>query len=31
MTRAIVELHGGTIDVRSSDAAGTLFTVRLPR
>lgn len=27
----IVDAHGGTIDVRSSTAAGTLFTVRLPR
>lgn len=27
----IVSAHGGFIGVRSSDAAGTLFTVRLPR
>ena len=27
----IVSAHGGTIDVRSSEAGGTLFTVRLPR
>ena len=27
----IIAAHGGSIDVRSSDAAGTLFTVRLPR
>ena len=27
----IVTAHGGTIDVRSSPEAGTLFTVRLPR
>lgn len=27
----IVTAHGGTIDVTSSDGAGTLFTVRLPR
>ena len=27
----IVSAHGGTIDVRSSAEAGTLFTVRLPR
>ena len=27
----IVAAHGGTIDVRSSAEAGTLFTVRLPR
>jgi signal transduction histidine kinase len=27
----IVDSHGGTIDVRSSAEAGTLFTIRLPR
>ncbi len=27
----IATAHGGTIDVRSSDEAGTLFTVRIPR
>lgn len=27
----IIAAHGGSIDVRSSDEAGTLFTVRLPR
>ncbi|MGI9042689.1 MAG: ATP-binding protein [Gemmatimonadaceae bacterium] len=27
----IVTAHGGTIEVRSSDEAGTLFTVRIPR
>ena len=27
----IVNAHGGTIDVDSSDTAGTFFTVRLPR
>ncbi len=27
----IVTAHGGSIDVRSSEAAGTLFSVRLPR
>ena len=27
----IVTAHGGTIDVNSSDEAGTFFTVRLPR
>ena len=27
----IVSAHGGSIDVRSSAAAGTLFTIRLPR
>ena len=27
----IVSAHNGTIDVRSSAEAGTLFTIRLPR
>ena len=27
----IVTAHGGTIDVRSSEEAGTLFSIRLPR
>ena len=27
----IVSAHGGTVDVRSSPEAGTLFTIRLPR
>ena len=27
----IVTAHGGSIDVNSSDAGGTFFTVRLPR
>jgi signal transduction histidine kinase len=27
----IIDSHGGTIDVRSSAEAGTLFTIRLPR
>ena len=31
IAQQIVSAHGGTIDVRSSDEAGTLFTVRLPR
>jgi signal transduction histidine kinase len=31
IARAIVESHGGTIDVTSSDASGTLFAMRLPR
>lgn len=31
IAREIVTAHGGTIDVKSSDAAGTVFTVRLPR
>ena len=31
IAQQIVSAHGGTIDVRSSAEAGTLFTVRLPR
>jgi len=31
ITERIVSAHNGTIDVRSSDEAGTLFTIRLPR
>lgn len=31
ITRQIVLAHGGTIDVRSSDAEGTTFVVSLPR
>src|SRR5262249_26493317 len=31
ITREIVVAHGGTIDVRSSQEAGTTFSVRLPR
>jgi phosphoserine phosphatase RsbU/P len=31
ITERIVTAHAGTIDVRSSPEAGTLFTVRLPR
>ena len=31
ISRQIVELHGGTIDVLSSEGEGTCFTVELPR
>jgi signal transduction histidine kinase len=31
ITRKIVEGHGGTIDVRSTDIGGTTFAIRLPR
>jgi signal transduction histidine kinase len=31
IARAIVAAHGGTVDVTSSAAAGTSFTLRLPR
>ena len=31
ITRAIVQAHGGTIDVRSDVASGTTFTIVLPR
>ena len=30
ISRAIVEAHGGTIEVSSTENAGTIFTVRLP-
>jgi signal transduction histidine kinase len=31
IVKRIVDAHGGAIDVRSTEAEGTLFTVRLPR
>ncbi len=31
IVREIVLAHGGTITVESSMAAGTVFTIRLPR
>jgi signal transduction histidine kinase len=31
IVRQIVQAHGGTIDVASSESAGTTFTARLPR
>jgi signal transduction histidine kinase len=31
IVKAIVERHGGTVAVASTTAAGTTFTVRLPR
>jgi signal transduction histidine kinase len=31
ISREIIRAHGGHIDVRSSDEAGTTFTVSLPR
>ncbi len=31
ISRQIVLAHGGTIDVRSTEAEGTTFTVTLPR
>jgi signal transduction histidine kinase len=31
IVKEIIAAHGGTIDVRSLDPAGTTFTIRLPR
>ena len=31
IVREIARSHGGTVEVRSSEAEGTTFTVRLPR
>jgi signal transduction histidine kinase len=31
IAKEIVDAHGGTIAVESSDAQGTVFTIRLPR
>ncbi len=31
IVREIVEAHGGRVDVTSSEAAGTLFVLTLPR
>jgi signal transduction histidine kinase len=31
IVREIVAAHGGQVEVASSDAGGTTFTVRLPR
>jgi two-component system, sensor histidine kinase and response regulator len=31
IVREIVRAHGGTVEVSSSEAAGTTFTIRLPR
>jgi len=31
VVKQLVRAHGGTVEVRSSDADGTTFTVRLPR
>jgi signal transduction histidine kinase len=31
ITKQIVVAHGGSVDVETSDAAGTTFTIRLPR
>jgi signal transduction histidine kinase len=31
IVRQVVQAHGGTIDVESSEATGTSFTAKLPR
>jgi phosphoserine phosphatase RsbU/P len=31
VVRQIVQAHGGTIDLESTESAGTAFTLRLPR
>ena len=31
ITKKVIELHGGSIDVESSEGAGTAFTVRIPK
>jgi signal transduction histidine kinase len=31
ITRELVRVHGGSIDVRSGESEGTTFTVMLPR
>ncbi|MGZ4643618.1 MAG: ATP-binding protein [Blastococcus sp.] len=31
ITKAITTAHGGTLDLRSAEGAGTTFTLTLPR
>jgi signal transduction histidine kinase len=31
LTKAIIAIHGGAIDVQSKDGSGSIFTVSLPR